>query len=82
MLFTRLMTTAARRAPTGWRAALMTTTTFTALGLTAIAYPQLLGNGKGPAGLAFTSTLSISLAATPRQHHPLIHIISPPPVQR
>ena len=63
VLFTRVMNTAARHAPTGWRAALLTTTTFTALGATAIVYPQLLGNGKGPAGLAFTGTLSISLAA-------------------
>ncbi|MBO1766676.1 chloride channel protein [Allobranchiibius sp. GilTou38] len=63
VLFTRLTNTAARHAPTGWRAVLLTTTTFTALGAAATVYPQLLGNGKGPAGLAFTGTLGISLAA-------------------
>jgi len=36
---------------------------FTAVGALSIYFPQLLGNGKGPAGLSFNSELTIGLAA-------------------
>ena len=62
VLFTRLMTTARVRAPRGWHAAVATTVVFAALGALAIAYPTLLGNGKGIAGLAFEGTLALGLA--------------------
>jgi H+/Cl- antiporter ClcA len=57
------LTTAARtHAPTGWRSVLAIVVVFTGLGAAAIAYPELLGNGKGPAGLAFDGTLALGLA--------------------
>jgi H+/Cl- antiporter ClcA len=62
VLFTRLMTAARVRAPHGWRAAVATTVVFAALGALSIAYPSLLGNGKGIAGLAFDGTLALGLA--------------------
>jgi H+/Cl- antiporter ClcA len=57
------MTLARTNAPTGWRAALIIPVAFTALGALSIHYPQLLGNGKGLAELAFLGTLSAGLAA-------------------
>ncbi len=50
--FVRLVAWSKARAPRGWRLPLATTGVFTALGGLAIAFPQLLGNGKGPAQLA------------------------------
>ena len=49
LAFLRLMTLARVHAPTGWRSVGAVIVVFTALGFSAIAYPQLLGNGKGPA---------------------------------
>lgn len=46
MAFRALMTRARTHATTGWRTPIAVTITFLALGATAIAYPQLLGNGK------------------------------------
>ena len=51
--FVRLVAWSKARTPSGWRLPLATTAVFTALGGLAISYPQLLGNGKGPAQLAF-----------------------------
>ena len=48
---------AGQHRPTGWRLPVSTFVVFTAIGLLAIPYPQLLGNGKGPAQLAFAGTL-------------------------
>lgn len=56
--FLRLTTWAARHRPRGWRLPVSTLVVFSSLGLVAVAYPQLLGNGKGPAQLAFDGTLS------------------------
>jgi H+/Cl- antiporter ClcA len=61
--FLRLTTAARVHAPTGWRLPLTTTVVFAALGGAAVAYPLILGNGRGPAGLAFTGTLAVPLLA-------------------
>ena len=50
-------------APTGWRLPVATTLIFTAVGALSIGFPQLLGNGKGPAQLAFDGSVGIALAA-------------------
>jgi H+/Cl- antiporter ClcA len=60
--FVRLMNAARTHAPSGGRAAAAIFVVFTGLGLLAIPYPQLLGNGKGPAQLALVGTLSLGLA--------------------
>ena len=49
--------------PSGWRLPVATTTVFAAVGAAAIVFPQLLGNGKGPAQLAFDGTLSFAALA-------------------
>ncbi len=54
---------ARRRAPSGWRLPLATTGIFAAVGAASVAFPQLLGNGKGPAQLAFDGSLGLGLAA-------------------
>ena len=62
--FVRLVAWSKARTPHGWRLPLATTGVFTALGGLAIAYPQLLGNGKGPAQLAFDGGGGLVLLAT------------------
>ena len=57
--FIRLTTWCRRHPPTGWRLPIATTVLFTAVGALAIPYPQLLGNGKGPAQLAFDGALTL-----------------------
>ena len=57
--FLRLTTWCRRRPPTGWRLPIATTVVFTAVGALAIPFPQLLGNGKGPAQLAFDGALTV-----------------------
>jgi len=59
--FLRLTTAARAHAPTGWRLPVTTTAVFAAVGGVAAAYPLILGNGKGPAGLAFTGALPVPL---------------------
>ena len=60
----RHLTTAARlRAPTGWRLPVMTTLLFAAVGGIAVVLPEVLGNGKGPAALAFTGGLPLTVLA-------------------
>lgn len=54
--FVRLTDVRARR-PGGWHLLLATVTVFTALGAVSVRYPQLLGNGRGPAQLALTDGL-------------------------
>ncbi|SDP30668.1 H+/Cl-antiporter ClcA [Nakamurella panacisegetis] len=51
-----------RWAPSGWGLPLVVTVGFGLLGVAAIAYPALLGNGKGLAQLAFDGQLAISAA--------------------
>ena len=50
--------------PTGWRLPLATIAIFTAVGALSIAFPQVLGNGKGPAQLAFDGGLGLALAGS------------------
>jgi H+/Cl- antiporter ClcA len=57
VIFVRLTRWAGNHRPTGWRLPISTFVVFTAIGLLAVPYPQLLGNGKGPAQLAFDGTL-------------------------
>jgi len=59
--FARLTLTT--RPPTGWRLVVAVTLGFAVVGVAAVPYPQLLGNGKGPAQLAFAGALSVPTAA-------------------
>jgi H+/Cl- antiporter ClcA len=61
--FTQLTTRARARAPKDWRLPVLALINFVIIGVLAIEFPQLLGNGKGPAGLSFNSELTIGLAA-------------------
>ena len=61
--FVRLMTASRTRAPQGAGSIPAIVLAFALLGAAAIAYPALLGNGKGPADLAFTGALSLGGAA-------------------
>ena len=61
--FVRFTTWSRGFAPTGWRLPVATTTVFAAVGAAAIVFPELLGNGKGPAQLAFDGTLSLATLA-------------------
>lgn len=58
MGFVRLTTWAASHRPRGWRMPVAALVVFTLLGLLSVEYPQLLGNGKGPAQIAFDGRLS------------------------
>jgi len=61
--FVRLLDYAERHRADGARLPIATVLVFPALGALAIAYPQLLGNGKGPAQLAFDGTPALALLA-------------------
>ena len=61
--FTQLTTRARAHAPKDWRLPVFALLNFAIIGVLAIEFPQLLGNGKGPAGLSFNSELTIGLAA-------------------
>jgi H+/Cl- antiporter ClcA len=62
--FGRLAKKAAAAAPReGWRLPVLSMLNFTAIGVLAIDFPQLLGNGKSAAQLGFDSHLSVGLAA-------------------
>jgi H+/Cl- antiporter ClcA len=61
--FTQLTTRARAHAPKDWRLPVLALLNFAIIGVLAIEFPQLLGNGKGPAGLSFNSELTIGLAA-------------------
>lgn len=60
--FVRLMLAAGTRVPNGWRLPVTVFVVFTGLGALAIPYPELLGNGKGSAALAFDAAVSLPLA--------------------
>ncbi len=57
--FNRLVRWSRTLAPTGWRVPVVITVVFAGVGSLAIGYPQLLGNGKGPAQLAFDGSLGL-----------------------
>ncbi len=62
--FDTVITAARAAAPrTGWRLLIAALVSFGALGAAAIAYPQLLGNGKGPTELALTGSIGLGSAA-------------------
>lgn len=61
--YIRLIRWAKRAKPTGWALIPWETAVFAALGALAIVYPQLLGNGRDAAELAFTGSLSVGLLA-------------------
>ncbi|MCX4159662.1 MULTISPECIES: chloride channel protein [Paraburkholderia] len=62
--FTNLMTRARANAPKDWRLPVFSILNFVIIGMLAMYFPQLPGNGKGPASLSFDSNLTIGLAAT------------------
>ncbi len=62
--FARLAERARGAAPKDRRLPVFALLNFACIGVLAIWFPQLLGNGKGPAGLSFDSGLGIGLAAT------------------
>ncbi|KAG8154432.1 chloride channel protein [Burkholderia catarinensis] len=61
--FVRLTTHARANAPKDWRLPVLALVNFAVIGVLAMRFPQLLGNGKGAASLGFDGTLTIGLAA-------------------
>lgn len=61
--FSRVTSRARDASPKDWRLPLYAVINFAGIGVLAIWFPQLLGNGKGPAGLSFDNDLGIGLAA-------------------
>ncbi|MFF0220190.1 chloride channel protein [Streptomyces vinaceus] len=61
--FSRLMAAMSARAPRGNALLWTAPAAFLCLGLLAVPFPQLLGNGKSPAEVAFTAEPSLALAA-------------------
>ncbi|NHL68924.1 chloride channel protein [Burkholderia ambifaria] len=62
--FVRLTTRARADAPKGRLLPVLALVNFAVIGVLAMRFPQLLGNGKGPASLGFDGTLTIGVAAT------------------
>ncbi|WP_174906722.1 chloride channel protein [Burkholderia diffusa] len=62
--FVRLTTRARADAPKGRLLPVLSLVNFAVIGVLAMWFPQLLGNGKGPASLGFDGTLTLGLAAT------------------
>lgn len=62
--FVRLTTRARADAPKGRLLPVLALVNFAVIGVLAMGFPQLLGNGKGPASLGFDGTLTIGVAAT------------------
>ncbi|MGC7402796.1 chloride channel protein [Pandoraea pneumonica] len=60
--YARFTEQARANAPRDWRLPVFALANFMILGLVIAWYPQLPGNGKGPAGLAFNGELTIALA--------------------
>jgi H+/Cl- antiporter ClcA len=63
-LFVRVTDAARARAPKDWRLAVWCSLVFPIIGLLAISFPQLLGNGKGLAQAGFDNEIGPTLAAT------------------
>ncbi len=63
VLYIRLISRAHALRPTGWLRAAAPIAVFTALGLVAIAYPQVLGNGRGVVQLALVGSLAVGVMA-------------------
>ena len=63
-LFVRVTEAARARAPRDWHLAVWCGLVFPMIGLLAIPFPQLLGNGKGLAQAGFDNEVGLALAAT------------------
>ena len=63
-LFVRMTAAARAPAPRDWRLAVWCSLVFPIIGLLAIPFPQLLGNGKGLAQAGFDNEVGLALAAT------------------
>jgi len=63
-LFVRVTEAARARAPKDWRLAVWCFLVFPIMGLLAIPFPQLLGNGKSLAQTGFDNEIGLTLAAT------------------
>lgn len=63
LAFSKLTSSARSGAPRDWRLPALCVLNFVFIGLLAIHFPQLLGNGKGPAQVGFDGTITIRLAA-------------------
>jgi H+/Cl- antiporter ClcA len=63
-LFVRVTEASRARAPRDWRLAVWCSLVFPIIGLLAIPFPQLLGNGKGLAQAGFDNEVGLTLAAT------------------
>lgn len=61
--YVRMIRRAAALRPAGWMKVAAPVAVFTALGLVAIAYPQVLGNGKGVVQLALVGRLAVGVMA-------------------
>ncbi|MGB8417058.1 chloride channel protein [Paraburkholderia sp.] len=61
--FSELTKRARAQAPRDWRLPVLSLLNFAIIGVLAMHFPQLLGNGKGPAGLAFDGNITMTLAA-------------------
>lgn len=72
LAFDRVTTLAAAHRPTRWHITVIAPVVFTLVGALSVAYPQLLGNGKGPAQLAFDGTLSWATLAALLVLKPLV----------
>jgi len=57
-------TKARQHAPKDWQIMPLCLANFVIIGVLSIAYPQILGNGKGPAALSFDGHITLLLAAT------------------
>ena len=62
--FVQLTSRARAAAPKGWTLPRLSIANFLVIGLLAVSFPQILGNGKTPAQLGFSNELTIGLAAT------------------
>jgi H+/Cl- antiporter ClcA len=63
VLYVRLISGAHALRPAGWRRVAAPIVVFTALGVVAIAYPQVLGNGRGVVQLALVGRLAVGVMA-------------------
>jgi H+/Cl- antiporter ClcA len=61
--FMRLMGTARKHAPKDWRLVPFSLLNFAVIGVLAMHFPQLPGNGRGPASLSFDSDLTVATVA-------------------
>lgn len=61
-LFTRVMNQARKNAKRNWQMPLFCLLNFAIIGLLSVGFPQLLGNGKGPAQISFDSEITLALA--------------------